>query len=125
MPRVAVVTPGDTVAQKYLVDSIVGVGGMGIVYLARHLQLGGRVALKFLAADCLESPEAIARFRREAQAAAQLHNEHVVRVFDVGTHTNGLPYMVMEYLEGRDLGRIIQSGALSPDVTATLLIQTC
>jgi serine/threonine protein kinase len=125
-PRATSVVAGDTVAQKYLIDSVVGVGGMGVVYLARHLQLGGRLALKFLSVECVHSPEAIERFRREAQAAAQLHSEHVVRVFDVGTHTNGLPYMVMEYLEGRDLGRIIQhSGALSSDVTASLLIQTC
>ncbi|RYZ01318.1 MAG: serine/threonine protein kinase [Myxococcales bacterium] len=119
-------SPGEIVADKYLIDSIVGVGGMGIVYLARHLQLGGRLALKFLSAQCLDSPEGVERFRREAQAAARLDSEHVVRVFDVGTHTNGLPYMVMEYLEGRDLGRIIQdSGSLPIDVTASLLVQTC
>lgn len=126
MPHGGALSPGEIVADKYLIDSIVGAGGMGIVYLARHLQLGGRLALKFLSAQCLDSPEGIERFRREAQTAARLDSEHVVRVFDVGTHTNGLPYMVMEYLEGRDLGRIIQdSGSLPIDVTASLLVQAC
>lgn len=119
-------SPGEVVADKYRIDSIVGAGGMGIVYLARHLQLGGRLALKFLSAQCLDSPDALERFRREAQAAARLQSEHVVRVFDVGTHTSGLPYMVMEYLEGQDLGRIIHDcGSLPIDVTASLLAQTC
>jgi eukaryotic-like serine/threonine-protein kinase len=126
MTDVAGVGPGDTIADKYLIDSVLGVGGMGVVFRARHLQLDGQVALKFLSTQFLKSPEAIARFRREAQAAARLKSEHVVRVFDVGTHTNGLPYMVMEYLEGCDLGGLLDaSGRLASDLAADLLIQTC
>jgi serine/threonine-protein kinase len=120
------VSPGDTIADKYLIDAVLGVGGMGVVFRARHLQLNGQVALKFLSAQFLSSPVAIGRFRREAQAAAKLKSEHVVRVFDVGTHTNGLPYMVMEYLEGCDLGGLLEaSGRLASDLVADLLIQTC
>jgi eukaryotic-like serine/threonine-protein kinase len=120
------VKPGDIIADKYLVDSVLGVGGMGVVFRARHLQLNGQVALKFLSAQFLSSPVAIGRFRREAQAAAKLKSEHVVRVFDVGTHTNGLPYMVMEYLVGCDLGGLLEaSGRLASDLVADLLIQTC
>ena len=120
------VSPGDIIADKYLLDAVLGVGGMGVVFRARHLHLNGQVALKFLSAQFLNSPVAIGRFRREAQAAAKLKNEHVVRVFDVGTHTNGLPYMVMEYLEGCDLGGLLEaSGRLASDLVADLLIQTC
>jgi eukaryotic-like serine/threonine-protein kinase len=120
------VSLGDTIADKYLIDAVLGVGGMGVVFRARHLQLNGQVALKFLSAQFLSSPVAIGRFRREAQAAAKLQSEHVVRVFDVGTHTNGLPYMVMEYLEGCDLGGLLEaSGRLASELVADLLIQTC
>jgi eukaryotic-like serine/threonine-protein kinase len=120
------VGPGDIIADKYLIDSVLGVGGMGVVFRARHLQLNGQVALKFLSAQFLAHPVAIGRFRREAQAAARLKSEHVVRVFDVGTHSNGLPYMVMEYLEGCDLGGLLDDyGRLATDLAADLLIQTC
>jgi serine/threonine protein kinase len=120
------VGPGDIIADKYLIDSVLGVGGMGVVFRARHLQLNGQVALKFLSAQFLAHPVAIGRFRREAQAAARLKSEHVVRVFDVGTHSNGLPYMVMEYLEGCDLGGLLDDyGRLTTDLATDLLIQTC
>jgi serine/threonine protein kinase len=123
---VARVGPGDMVADKYLLGRMLGMGGMGVVFLAEHLQLGGQVALKFLSAEFLTNPEAIGRFRREAQAAAKLKSEHVVRVFDVGIHHNGLPYMVMEYLEGGDLGALLRdSGPLPSALALDLLIQTC
>jgi serine/threonine protein kinase len=123
LPGVAI---GDTVAGKYLIDSVLGVGGMGVVYRARHLEIDAPVALKFLSAEFRDNAQAIGRFRREAQAAAKLKTEHVVRVFDVGLHANGLPYMVMEYLEGKDLGRLLRSdGPLSFERAADLLLQTC
>lgn len=99
---------------------------MGVVYRARHLEIDAPVALKFLSAEFRDNAQAIGRFRREAQAAAKLRSEHVVRVFDVGLHANGLPYMVMEYLEGKDLGRLLRSnGPLSVERAALLLVQTC
>lgn len=120
------VGPGDVVGDKYEIERVLGIGGMGVVFLARHRELGGLSALKFLSAECLASPQAVARFRREAQAAAKLKSEHVVRVFDVGTHTNGLPYMVMEYLEGGDLARLIRHmGPLPIERAVDLVIQTC
>jgi eukaryotic-like serine/threonine-protein kinase len=126
MTRIAGLCPGDTVAEKYRVESVLGVGGMGVIYLARHLQLEGQVALKFLSAEFLNHPLAIERFHREARAAAKLKSEHVVRVFDVGTHTNGLPYMVMEFLEGCDLGELLrESGPLPVNLAADLFLQAC
>lgn len=99
---------------------------MGVVFRARHLEIGALVALKFLSGEFRDNAQAIGRFRREAQAAAKLRSEHVVRVFDVGLHANGLPYMVMEYLEGKDLGRLLRSdGPLSVERAADLLVQTC
>lgn len=101
-------------------------GGMGVVVAARHLQLDERVALKFLLPDALEIPEAVARFAREARAAVKIKSEHVARVTDVGTLENGAPYMVMEYLEGRDLAAEIASrGPLPFEEAADLVLQAC
>src|SRR5690349_99938 len=101
-------------------------GGMGVVVSARHLQLDERVALKFLLPEALEIPEAVARFAREARAAVKIKSEHVARVTDVGTLENGAPYMVMEYLEGRDLtAEIASRGPLSFEEAADLILQAC
>jgi eukaryotic-like serine/threonine-protein kinase len=98
------VRPGDILAGKYRVERVLGVGGMGVVVAAHHIALDERVALKFLHPSALGNAAAIARFIREARAAAKIKNEHVARVIDVGALEDGSPYMVMEYLEGRDLG---------------------
>lgn len=95
--------PGAVLVGKYRVDRILGEGGMGYVAACTHLQLQERVALKFLRPELAADQEAVARFLREAQAAARIRSEHIVRVHDVGTLENGTPYMVMEYLQGVDL----------------------
>jgi hypothetical protein len=97
------VREGEILAGKYRVDRVLGVGGMGVVVAAHHLELDDRVAIKFLLPDTLGNPEAVARFAREARAAVKIKSEHVARVSDVGKLENGAPYMVMEYLEGGDL----------------------
>src|SRR5580693_987011 len=97
------VKAGDVLAGKYRVERILGVGGMGVVVAAHHVQLDEKVALKFLLPQALSNPEAVARFDREARAAVKIKSEHVARVIDVGKLANGAPYMVMEYLDGRDL----------------------
>jgi serine/threonine-protein kinase len=81
---------------------------MGAVVAARHLQLEERVAIKFLLPAMLEDPETVQRFLREARAAIKIRGEHCVRVLDVGTLHSGAPYMVMEYLEGQDLARVLE-----------------
>jgi eukaryotic-like serine/threonine-protein kinase len=103
-PPVAV---GEVLAGKYRVERVIGEGGMGIVVAATHLQLDTLVALKFILQD---KGQAVARFIREARSAVRLKSEHVARVSDVGTLENGMPYMVMEYLEGRDLHSLLEAG---------------
>jgi serine/threonine-protein kinase len=100
--------PGEAIAGKYEVERVLGVGGMGVVLAARHVQLGQRVAIKFMHAESARDPSAAGRFLREARAAVALTSEHVTRVLDVGTLESGAPYMVMEYLAGIDLGDVIK-----------------
>ncbi len=97
------VAVGELLANKYRVEEVIGVGGMGIVVAAWHTELEQRVAIKFLLPSFANHPEASERFRREARAAARIRSEHVVRVLDVSAREDGVPYMVMEYLEGETL----------------------
>lgn len=99
---------GDVLGGKYRVEKVLGVGGMGVVVAARHIDLNTQVALKFMLPDALADSEAVERFSREARAAVQLKSEHAVRVTDVGKLKNGAPYMVMELLEGSDLGQMLE-----------------
>jgi serine/threonine-protein kinase len=102
--------PGTVLAGKYRVERLLGKGGMGWVVVATHLQLEQRVALKFMNAEhASDHPDSVARFIREARAAARIQSEYVARVSDVGTLENGSPYLVMEYLEGRDMEALIRS----------------
>ena len=98
---------GDVLAGKYRVDKILGIGGMGMVVAATHLEIDQRVALKFMLPSS-ESPESELRFLREARAAGRLNSEHVCRVSDVGRFDSGAPYIVMEYLQGENLGAILR-----------------
>jgi serine/threonine protein kinase len=95
--------PGDVVDDKYEIVGVVGRGGMGIVFEALHRRLRQRVALKMLHPHVKEEPGVIERFEREARAAGQLLSTNVARVLDVATSSTGLPYIVMEFLDGRDL----------------------
>jgi eukaryotic-like serine/threonine-protein kinase len=116
---------GDVVSGKYEVDAIVGEGGMGFVLRAVHTELRDFVALKFLRPEAVARPDIKARFRDEARAAVRLRSEHVAQVRDVGEH-NGLPYIVMEYLNGRDLRDILMQEALLPiETIAEYIIQAC
>lgn len=122
----APVNPGDLLAGKYQVERVLGVGGMGVVVVATHLQLEERVAIKFLLPDALQNAEAVARFAREARAACKIRSEHVARVVDVSTLETGAPYMVMEYLEGHDLQKELElRGALSVEDATDFVLQAC
>src|SRR5437016_1977748 len=103
MPQV-----GDWLDRKLHLERVIAQGGMGVVYAAMHAQLNQHVAVKVLRREALEHTEALPRFLREAQAAAALAGEHVVRVMDVGALESGEPYIVMELLEGRDLGEFLR-----------------
>jgi serine/threonine-protein kinase len=120
------VREGDVLGGKYRVERILGVGGMGMVVAAHRMDLDQWVAIKFLLPEMLTNPDVVARFAREARAAVKITGEHVARVFDVGTLETGAPYMVMEYLDGIDLGTWVQQrGALPIAQAADFLIQAC
>jgi serine/threonine-protein kinase len=117
---------GEVLAGKYRVERILGVGGMGVVVAAHHIQLDEPVALKFLLPHALRNPEAVARFMREARAAAKIKSEHVARVSDVGQLEGGAPYMVMEFLQGGDLsGWLEQNGPLPFERAVDFVLQAC
>jgi eukaryotic-like serine/threonine-protein kinase len=94
---------GERIAGKYELMRHIGAGAMGAVYEGVHLDLGKRVAIKVLRPEFCGSPEAVARFRREARAASAIESEHVAQIFDFGRDDALGLYMVIEYLEGEDL----------------------
>lgn len=116
---------GATVAGKYRLEELLGQGGMGVVYGARHLVLQQPVAIKFLRSDSGFS-SARARFLREAQSAARLTSEHVARVLDVDATEDGAPYIVMERLFGTDLHAALRArGPLPLADVAVWIGQAC
>ncbi|MBA3456658.1 MAG: protein kinase [Deltaproteobacteria bacterium] len=118
--------PGSILLGKYRVDEIIGTGGMGRVVRASHLYLQQSVAIKILLPQMAESPSTVARFLREAQATVRLKSEHIARVIDVGTMPDGIPFMVMEYLEGNDLNQILRHhGPQVPEIVCDLMLQAC
>jgi serine/threonine-protein kinase len=125
-PSQSPVAVGDIVAGKYRVERFLGAGGMGVVVAAQHLQLRQLVAIKFVLPDALGNADSVERFVREARAAVRLRSEHVARVLDVGALHGGAPYMVMEFLEGKDLGALMVSDApLAIDLVVDCVIQAC
>jgi serine/threonine-protein kinase len=99
---------------------------MGVVVAATHLQLQQRVALKFMLDAGLAQPTQVERFGREARAAVRLRSDHVARVLDVGTLETGSPYIVMEYLDGSDIGSVLeQRGAMPVDMAVDCVLQAC
>ncbi|WP_437480150.1 protein kinase [Sorangium sp. So ce1014] len=122
----APVRPGDLLAGKYRVERLLGAGAMGVVIAAVHVELGQRVAVKFMRSAHHVTADARERFLREARAAVRLRSQHVARVFDVGALEGGAPYIVMEFLEGRDLAALlVESGSLSLDDAVEYVLQTC
>jgi eukaryotic-like serine/threonine-protein kinase len=120
------VQPGQILLGKYRVERVLGVGGMGVVVAATHVNLEERVAIKFLLPEALTSEDTVTRFLREARAAVRIKSEHVARVTDVGTLENGAPYMIMEYLDGSDLAVHTQRrGALPIEDAVEYVLQAC
>ena len=118
--------PGDIVAGKYEINDLIGTGGMGFVFSATHVELGEKVALKFLRPECTSNEELVGRFAREARASVKIKSEYVARVFDVGTLPDGVPFIVMEYLEGKDLFEVVrEQGPLSIKVAVEYVMQAC
>jgi serine/threonine protein kinase len=116
---------GEVLAGRYRIEKFLCAGGMGALVAARHLLLGERVAIKFMLAEA-ENTEAVARFVQEARSARRIQNEHVVRVLDVAELASGMPYIVMEYLEGSDLAALLgKSGPLSIDDAVDHVLEAC
>ena len=123
---------GSTIDGSYLVLRVVGEGGMGTVYEARHTRIGARrFAIKTLHAQHLRDDKAVARFQREAEAAATVSSPYVAGVVDVGTvnigsDEDGTPYIVGEFLDGEDLGaHLDRVGRLNPTAIVRLARQVC
>lgn len=116
---------------RYRLDAQQGSGGMAVIYRATDLRLGRRVAIKVLRPSLTTNPELIARFRNEARSIANLQHPNIVSVYDVGEQADAqrnavTHYMVMEFVEGTDLKRIIkEAGALPVDRALALAIQIC
>jgi serine/threonine protein kinase len=118
--------PGSLFAGKYRVEKILGQGGMGMVLAARHLGLDEPVAIKLLLPAMMAVPGMVERFTREARASAKIKNDHVVRVTDVDALPSGVPYMVMERLDGTDLSEHRKSAGPLPITDAVrYLLETC
>ncbi|MDI1430364.1 serine/threonine-protein kinase [Polyangium sorediatum] len=117
---------GSVIADKYVVERILGRGGMGIIIAARHTVLHERRAIKFMLPHVLSDGTAVERFRREARAASKLKSEHVVRVHDIDRLANGAFYIVMEYLEGQDLKAVEKArGPLPFREACSYVLQAC
>ena len=118
--------PGTIVADKYVVEDVLGSGAMGFVVSATHKLIGQKVAIKFIKAAYVDSEDALARFKREARALVAVQSENVVRVFDYGTLPDESPYLVMEYLTGRDLQQELRvRGRIPLDEAAEIIVQAC
>ena len=118
--------PGDVIAERFRVDRVIGRGGFGLVVAAFHLHLEELVAIKVLRPDLVESEDIVSRFLREARACVRLRSEHIARVMDAGRLDGGTPYIVMEYLDGEDLERLVRRRKRLPSAEAVgYILQAC
>ena len=123
MQVMPVFAPSQILAGKYRLVRKLGQGGMGSVWYADHLALNSPVAIKVVDPEIASHPDALARFMREAQAAASLRSPHVVQIFDYGVD-DGVPYIAMELLEGESLAaRLERATRLSPEETSSIMMQ--
>ncbi len=114
-----VLAPTRVIAGKYHLGRVLGEGGMGAVYEADHRELGAKVAVKLLSEASINNPNSLARFRREAKVMGQIQHENVISVMDAGNDENGIPFLVMELLEGESLaGTLRRERLLSPGLSA-------
>ena len=113
--------PGTLVANKYQLESLLGEGGMGAVYRARHVLMDKPVALKWLRPELCGDAEARERLMREARSVARIHHPNVVQIFDVDSHDGAL-FLVMELLEGHTLADLIAQQRLSTRQVIELLV---
>jgi eukaryotic-like serine/threonine-protein kinase len=116
---------GRVIADRYRILSMVGRGGMGVVYQVEHVQIGKIMAMKLLHGELARHRDVLKRFRREAEAASKLSHPNTVQIFDFG-QAERLAYLVMEYVEGGDLGQLLKrEGPLDFARAARICAQVC
>jgi serine/threonine-protein kinase len=108
------VKPGETVAEKYVIERLLGVGSSAVVVAARHTELDETVVIKFLRPELHSNGELVKTFTREAQAAKRIKGEHTARVYEVGVMPGRGPYLVMEFLTGKDVATVLAEGGAMP-----------
>ncbi len=114
---------GTVVDERYEIASVIGEGGMGVVYAARHRTLGKRFALKALRKDLATDREIAARFMQEARTAASVSHPGLVEITDFGKLATGQPFFVMELLEGQSLAQLIRRGGPIPAARAVEIVR--
>jgi serine/threonine-protein kinase len=117
---------GKTIADRYKVIGKLGEGGMGVVYLAEHVFIEKKVAVKILSEDFARKADLVARFMQEAKAASKIGHENIIDITDFGETASGSVFFVMEYLEGADLAHHIRdAGAMPLDRVRYIMNQVC
>lgn len=112
---------GALIGEKYRLRRVVGRGGMGTVYKAAHVAIGRTVAVKVLHPHLADDATALARFQREARAAASIGHENIVDILDMGVEPSGACFLVMEYVRGKSLAAVLrESGPLPPERAAAI-----
>src|SRR5690242_7691682 len=113
-PGVLTAYLGQVLNQTYRLDALTGEGGMGSVYRATHLRVPRAFAVKLLNPETIGNREVFERFQREAEIASSLGHDNIVQVFDFNYTPDGIPYMVLELLDGHDLARRIAERGRMP-----------
>jgi len=118
--------PGQYVTPSIRLLRVLDQGSMGSIWVAEHAGLHAEVAVKFMSPEVAQKPNLVARFTREAQAAAQIKSTHVVRILDHGITPDGVPYIAMELLDGESLQKLLKrEGHLAPALASQIIAQTC
>lgn len=115
-----------TIDGKYMIEAIIGKGGMGVVYRARHTNFDRQFAVKVLKSELITDPQAVKRFRNEANAAGAIRHPNAIAITDFNITAEGLAYLVMDYVEGRSLREIVKKeGPIPYERTVKLIAQVC
>ncbi|MBY0491617.1 MAG: serine/threonine protein kinase [Gemmatimonadaceae bacterium] len=114
---------GTVIAERYRIESRIGEGGMGQVYLGEHVRMRRKSAIKIMRPALVHEPEALQRFTREAENASQLSHSNIASIFDFGETADGVVYLAMEYVDGGSLADLLAREALHPEVAADIIGQ--
>src|SRR3954469_21242092 len=112
---------GQIIAERYHIVSKIGEGGMGRVYLAEHVRMGRKCAVKMISPELARTEAAVARFNREAANASQINHPNVVQVYDFGEGPNGALYLAMEFVEGETMSALVRREGAHTGLRAAML----